>query len=137
VTTAEKLEWMARGSCRGRDLADFYPEKGTSAIPAQFVCAGCPVLTECREYALKTDELWGTWGGLTEQDRQRIRSGKAPRPMPSMSIEQKVALVSELAGNGLGDQAIADRLSWSKESVRWVRDRHGITAGRFQGKRAA
>lgn len=35
---------------------------------AKTVCATCPVLTTCREFAMQTNELYGVWGGLTEID---------------------------------------------------------------------
>ncbi|MER5837876.1 WhiB family transcriptional regulator, partial [Streptomyces sp. NPDC002130] len=31
----------------------------------------CPVLGQCREYALGAGELYGTWGGMSEADRRR------------------------------------------------------------------
>lgn len=37
------------------------------------VCDNCPRLLECREYSIK-HELYGFWGGMTEQDRINFRS---------------------------------------------------------------
>jgi len=34
---------------------------------AKLVCAGCPVIVECAEYA--RDEPWGIWAGLTATER--------------------------------------------------------------------
>lgn len=39
---------------------------------ARFVCAGCPVLDECLEHALKHSEPAGMWGALTTDERQRL-----------------------------------------------------------------
>jgi WhiB family redox-sensing transcriptional regulator len=36
------------------------------------LCAGCPVLAQCRAYALEAGEEHGTWGGLTEMDRDQL-----------------------------------------------------------------
>ena len=36
------------------------------------VCLSCPVVQECREYAI-THELWGFWGGMTAMERQSER----------------------------------------------------------------
>jgi WhiB family redox-sensing transcriptional regulator len=41
--------------------------------PAQAICAECPVLSECREYAVAIPALRGIWGGLTESGRHRAR----------------------------------------------------------------
>lgn len=36
------------------------------------VCAGCPVIQQCREHGLSVREPYGVWGGLTEEDREGI-----------------------------------------------------------------
>ena len=36
------------------------------------VCAGCPVLQQCRNHGLSVREPYGVWGGLTEDDREAI-----------------------------------------------------------------
>ncbi|NUT41231.1 MAG: WhiB family transcriptional regulator, partial [Thermoactinospora sp.] len=36
-------------------------------------CARCPVVDECRSYALREGETEGIWGGLTPQERRRSR----------------------------------------------------------------
>jgi WhiB family redox-sensing transcriptional regulator len=36
---------------------------------AKAVCAKCPVVAQCREHALRFGEDFGTWGGLSEDDR--------------------------------------------------------------------
>ncbi|MGV0156360.1 WhiB family transcriptional regulator [Rhodococcus sp. GB-02] len=38
---------------------------------AQRIFLNCPVLAQCREYALGAGELYGTWGGMTDADRRR------------------------------------------------------------------
>jgi len=41
---------------------------------ARAICAACPLRAACADHALTTPEHLGTWGGLTSQDRRRIRS---------------------------------------------------------------
>jgi WhiB family redox-sensing transcriptional regulator len=36
---------------------------------AKAICAGCPVLDDCRNYAIAAGEPVGIWGGLTEDER--------------------------------------------------------------------
>lgn len=55
----------------------FYPENnmpGTSAdsVWAKKMCADCPVLAMCAEYAVKF-EAHGIWGGLMPMERRQIR----------------------------------------------------------------
>lgn len=66
----DETEWMRFGVCGETDPEAFYPEKGTSATAAKSVCTGCPVRTECLEYALARNERFGVWGGLSERERR-------------------------------------------------------------------
>jgi WhiB family redox-sensing transcriptional regulator len=39
-------------------------------------------MQECREHALRVQEPYGTWGGLTEDERQiLLTSGRSARPL--------------------------------------------------------
>ena len=40
---------------------------------AKELCADCEVKSECLEFALKGDEKFGIWGGLTERERKRLK----------------------------------------------------------------
>jgi len=66
-------EWVSDALCAQTDPEVFYPQVGGTVAPAKRVCAACPVLAECRDYALTTGELDGVWGGLSETDRRRLR----------------------------------------------------------------
>jgi Transcription factor WhiB len=41
---------------------------------AKAICAGCPVRRECLAFALRTHQVHGVWGGLSEQERHPLRS---------------------------------------------------------------
>jgi hypothetical protein len=38
---------------------------------------GCPVRTECLQFALDVKDQWGVFGGLTAKERQRLKRGTA------------------------------------------------------------
>ena len=64
--------WHAQAACRGTD-ANFYPDRGESVEPAKALCAACPVLEECKAFALDSGESHGVWGGLSGRERRTVR----------------------------------------------------------------
>jgi len=62
-----------RALCAQTDPEAFFPEKGGSTREAKKVCTGCEVRAECLEYALKNDERFGIWGGLSERERRKLK----------------------------------------------------------------
>ncbi len=68
-----ELAWQARALCAQTDPESFFPEKGGSTREAKRVCLTCEVRDECLEYALRNDERFGIWGGLSERERRRVR----------------------------------------------------------------
>jgi WhiB family redox-sensing transcriptional regulator len=67
------LAWQADALCAQTDPEAFFPEKGGSTRDAKKICASCPVRAQCLEYALKNDERFGIWGGLSERERRKLR----------------------------------------------------------------
>lgn len=37
---------------------------------AKAICGGCPVVDQCRDWALTNDEKWGIWGGMNASERE-------------------------------------------------------------------
>ena len=79
-------EWQFDGACRESEPSIFFHpdgERGSArrrrAEAAKAVCATCPVISACREHALRAREPYGVWGGLSEEDRQRL-GAVAPEP---------------------------------------------------------
>ena len=83
ILAAERADqsWRRQAACRGVDTALFFNERGENAGEAKAVCAGCPVVEQCREYALTAYVNQGVWGGLTNTElkalRRRRRRGAA------------------------------------------------------------
>jgi Transcription factor WhiB len=48
-------------------------EKRMSIDLAKQICARCPIINQCAEYAVSAQEEYGIWGGLTPTDRQQLR----------------------------------------------------------------
>lgn len=79
VTVADVWEWQVSGSCREADPRLFFhpdgergPARRKRDAAAVAVCAGCPVIEQCRQHGLTVREPYGVWGGLTEDDREEI-----------------------------------------------------------------
>lgn len=71
--------WQEQGSCREADPTLFFHPQNERGLArarrdraAKAVCAACPVRIECADYAIRSREPYGVWGGLTEEDREAI-----------------------------------------------------------------
>ena len=70
---AEEPGWQERALCAQTDPEAFFPEKGGSTREAKRICSECPVRIECLNYALRRDERYGVWGGMSERERRRLK----------------------------------------------------------------
>jgi WhiB family transcriptional regulator, redox-sensing transcriptional regulator len=65
--------WTEEALCAQVDPELFFPKKGDGLRPAKRICAACPVIGECLGYALRTDQRYGIWGGVTAGKRRKIK----------------------------------------------------------------
>lgn len=72
VSLVDYPAWRAQGACAGKPIEWWYPGRGESNADAVAVCAGCPVLVECRQWGIEHENN-GVWGGLSERERRRVR----------------------------------------------------------------
>jgi WhiB family transcriptional regulator, redox-sensing transcriptional regulator len=114
AAAASELSWQDRALCMETDPEAFFPEKGGSTREAKKVCRGCEVRAECLEYALGHDERFGIWGGLSEQERRRLKRETGPRLTPRGA---EVARYRELAAKGMPVAVIAERMGVTREKV--------------------
>ena len=78
LVSAEPRVWRSTAACRDTDPDLFFPvgQTGPAIVliaNAKAVCDTCAVQVECLEYALMTNQDAGIWGGLTEDERRKIR----------------------------------------------------------------
>lgn len=78
--------WQDDAACRGEDLVLFFgpagerqPERDVRERSAKAICAQCPARNPCLMYALSVPEKYGTWGGLTEDERASERRRRMRR----------------------------------------------------------
>jgi WhiB family transcriptional regulator, redox-sensing transcriptional regulator len=87
-------DWQRHAACRDMDLEIFFhpdgerdPSRGRRVARAKTICADCPVMTACRNWAHRVEEPYGIWGGESEDERRaalrRRRPARvAPDPTP-------------------------------------------------------
>lgn len=82
-----ELSWQERALCAQTDPEAFFVEKGGSTKEAKKVCMSCDVRIECLDYALRHEERFGIWGGLSERERKRLaeRSAHAGQSLTDVS----------------------------------------------------
>ena len=68
--------WRGDGACRWYPTDWWFPVSEQASAVALDICETCPVLLECMDYGLAHPSLHGVWGGLSENQRHRIRGGK-------------------------------------------------------------
>lgn len=65
--------WMDDAKCSEVDPDLFFPEKGGSTRLAKQLCASCPVVETCLEYANTNRINEGIWGGKSAKERWGMR----------------------------------------------------------------
>lgn len=70
--------WREHAACRDSAPELFFPIGATGLAleqieAAKTICARCPVLIECLEFALETNQEAGVWGGTSEDERRHLR----------------------------------------------------------------
>ena len=80
-----QIGWQYRAACKGPQSELFFApnhlerkeHRHEREAAAKAICRSCPVLTQCREYALMVREPHGIWGGLNEYERRQLLSRRA------------------------------------------------------------
>lgn len=67
-----------RAACKSYDPDLFFSKTGRSAAEAlaKRICQGCPVLEECKAWAMPVSDLHGVWAATTAYERKRWRKNK-------------------------------------------------------------
>jgi WhiB family redox-sensing transcriptional regulator len=71
--------WRDLAACQAADPELFFPVSAAGAALAEIarakaVCASCAVRSRCLDFALRTHQSHGIWGGLDEQERRGFRA---------------------------------------------------------------
>lgn len=108
-------EWRDNALCQQVDPDLFFPEKSEQGNEAKAVCALCPSVADCLEFALQTGQTAGIWGGKGERERRKIRAQRGltgpPKRVPAVRVY-------ELADLGWAVPAIAAEVGCHTDSVK-------------------
>lgn len=69
---ANNEPWVAYALCAETDPDAFFPDRGGSTREAKRTCMACDVRAECLDYALRNNERFGVWGGMSERPRRKL-----------------------------------------------------------------
>lgn len=65
--------WQDSAACAGQTRL-MYSDSAFGLARARQLCAGCPVLADCREHVLGLPHQEdGMWAGMSRKERQRVR----------------------------------------------------------------
>jgi WhiB family redox-sensing transcriptional regulator len=89
---------MDRAACTDQDPDLFFPISETGPglrqiAAAKEICAHCPVTAECLEWAVRTSQPDGVWGGRSAAER---RAGAPYRP--AMTSGDGLSVVPPMGG---------------------------------------
>jgi WhiB family redox-sensing transcriptional regulator len=77
--------WRSWAACQSADPDLFFPISSSGPALAQVaqakaICAGCQVRRQCLAFALRTHQVHGVWGGLSEEERYQVLRADQARP---------------------------------------------------------
>jgi WhiB family redox-sensing transcriptional regulator len=144
VVVAVNDEWRARAACFGADPELFFSpdQEGNGGAPswtphaALTICARCPVVAECRKWAIDTGQA-GVWGGMTEAERRSTHRRATRRPSIDDTRQPRVngsytitpedeARRRQLWKEGHLDAEIGAEVGRTTDVIREWRDRRGL-----------
>src|SRR6516162_9057000 len=78
-------QWRSLAACLSADPDLFFPVSSSGHSMAQeaeakAICAGCQVRRQCLAFALRTHQVHGVWGGLSEEERYQVLRADQARP---------------------------------------------------------
>ena len=119
-------DWMDSAACRSYDPELWFPiSPGDTATRPRAICVHeCPVRAKCAEYAIRTGEQDGIWGGMSQaQLTQAVRNRRAAgRTRVTAEMERRDE-AARLMRAGMSNREIATALGLSRDTIaRYLRE---------------
>ncbi|MFF3505386.1 WhiB family transcriptional regulator [Streptomyces sp. NPDC003247] len=85
------MDWRHNAVCREEDPELFFPIGNTGLAllqieEAKAVCRRCPVMEQCLQWALESEQGDGVWGGLSEDERRAMKRRAARRRARQVAV---------------------------------------------------
>ena len=132
---ARTADWRDSAACRETDPELFFPigTSGPALVQteqAKAICRRCPSRQACMDWALDTGQHTGVWGGLSEDERWTLRTGKRRqyrtsddgRPAWQTIVESRLDEYRELEAQGLSAWEIGCRMRTNAQTINRVRE---------------
>jgi WhiB family redox-sensing transcriptional regulator len=75
--TQRAATWRDEAACATTDPDAFFSKNSHDIPRVQAICARCPVRIQCAQFAIRTGQNWGVWGGMTQTELRRLRTRNA------------------------------------------------------------
>ncbi|MGW4040436.1 WhiB family transcriptional regulator [Streptomyces sp. NPDC004778] len=146
ATADRAADWRDAALCRSHPDPEMWFPKGTDAVSmanereAKRVCAGCPALMACREWAIESRENSGVWGGLSEHERASLRRRgyirRAATPAQAFpSIKDAYKALTQKDGRHVlwtgGNEVKVGKARLTPNQVAWQATRRRTPVGRI------
>ena len=78
MLASQDYRWRDRAACKDSHPELFFPIGSTGDALAEIdaaktICRSCPVRRECLAFAIETNQESGVWGGMSEDERRKLR----------------------------------------------------------------
>src|ERR1700761_357877 len=102
--SAGREDWRPLAACRLTDPDLFFSlsERGNGVrqvAAAKAICAGCAVRRECLAFSLRTRQVYGIWGGMTERERYPARNA-GQQARTTVGLDRKIGRPRGRASTG-------------------------------------
>ena len=95
--------WQKRALCAGANPEIF--EDPDHVETAKAYCSRCRVQPSCLDFALSFSEVYGIWGGTTDEERRALKRGGERRSCPGCANRT-------LFSDGYSEVCVSCGLSW-------------------------
>lgn len=110
--------WHKAAACRDADPAIFFVGPGGGKrTPAKQICAGCPVIAACLEWALEENPVSGIWGGMGTKERRNEKRRRGLEQRHRGADADRLAFIRRLYERGRSGSEIATALGVSRQRV--------------------